>query len=146
MIEGMLLKAGWRIALFTAAILGVICTPIAIAQTIRIDGLWLFGSGLNGKIDSLYASINNPVDGFVVKLDRAGGNLSRCEAATKRQNSAVDEWKATAARWEALADKALDRAKSQAGEYRARANAQLASPTVGDACLSAFNRNRENAK
>lgn len=145
-MEALLAKVGFRIAIGILALAGVVLIPVAAAQHIQIHGWPFVGGGLAEQVDGLQEAINDPNGGYVVELERARQGGKVCEAALARQSQAVTSWKAAADRNAALAAAALAGAKSQGAKLRELAAAILASPTTGDACKSAFNRNRENAR
>lgn len=133
-------------------IAALVAVPTAIIQTIRIDGVhvpfvgWTLAKGLNDQVADLTFQIQDPKTGLIAQLALSGVNLASCKTEVGKQNQSIKDWKAEAAKWQLQADQLLAVAKGQGGKLREHAQQILASPTIGDACIAAFNRNRDNAK
>jgi hypothetical protein len=134
------------------AIAALVAVPTAIIQTIRIDGVHIpligvtLAKGLNDQVADLTFQIQDPKTGYIAQLALGAVNLGTCKDQVGKQNQAVKDWKAEADKWQLQADQLLRDARTRSGALRSHADQILASPTIGDACIAAFNRNRDNAK
>lgn len=137
MIAAWLTNKALTIVLVICAILGVIMTPVAAIQTVRLDGVSLFGwhlidGALHGR------------DVANAARDRALSDLHTCHDNTKGLQASIDAQNAEILKMGADSDAATKRAadalaKAMAGRSAAKdALARIAAAMPGaDACKSA---------
>lgn len=146
-MTGLAAKAGLDIGTKVLAIAGGV-TTVALAAALAFVTI-----SKNAEIRTLDSSINHPVTGYKVTLERAQSDLATCrtnritlEEAAASQSAAVAAARAESeARLQALSGQ-LDTARRASATAQRRADAILAARPTDDQCASADALILENSR
>jgi uncharacterized membrane protein len=127
----MTLVLGWLTSKLAGPIAG------ALALLFLVFGLvqWSEKKGVEHRVDTLQAQIDNPTTGWRAKLGTCSTNVDRLDAALTSQSAATEAQRAASDR--AIAAATKDVAAAQKGQAVADAKVKkLLAPAVGaDACI-----------
>ncbi len=112
-----------------ASLVAFLCVAV---QTVRLDGLHVFGltlaSGARDREAALRDAIDRPSTGWRARLVAAQSDVRTCGDAVTRQNAAFAQWKAESDKRNAAAAAALATARAAMRTAQARAGSILNRP------------------
>lgn len=134
MIEEWLANKTIQIVAGVLALLGVVCTPVAIVQTVRLDGVSLFGWHLVDGALSARDAANAARDQAVHDRDVWKGNADRLGSGLDRCNASVDSLAAAGQRMQAAAQALVDQRLKEAKQFADRISAVGNVKSTGENC------------
>lgn len=111
--------------LFGAAALALLV--FGAVQTIRIEGMPLFGGGYRAEVAELHDRIENPKTGYIHNLDVAEGNVLGLRTAIGEQNGKIEALAIAGQRLKDEAQRNVDAARAKLAAAQRRMTALLSS-------------------